>query len=180
MNRALIVFKIASITRFLCLPAIVILDHLWSSSISDTGPFSGLFKDGLDIDFPWWVTPATYIIVLSICINTIISLLLSFNPGFLINRSPGNAVFIKIFIILEALMMPFFGIRLWEDIQHEFFPGKPGIIGSILNSFFPRNNETDFFERLQLINLSILFISILIYLLLCWKVFNYRISKRTV
>jgi hypothetical protein len=123
-------------------------------------------------DFEWWFILFGYSIMIVYPFNTIIGLLLSLKPKWVINQT--LAPFLWIFYIAEVLTIPYFVYLAVERINDAFFPEEPDFyLSDILIGIFGEK-EISIYEKLDAINMGILGLCGVLFIIFFWKYYSMR------
>jgi hypothetical protein len=168
MNRTLsITYKSVALARVVCIAAALVLSKMYSDSL----PHTGLFADGINIKFDWWVMPVVIVALCLFGVAVLCQLLLAFSPQLREAMLPRRAIMWSLFV-LEILLTTFLFINTINQVQDAFFAPPRTIIDSLLSPLFPVNESTRVIEKYQAVNQSLMALCSLFFVLFLWKYRN--------
>ena len=172
MDRGLKIFKLSTILRCGSIILLFTLDKMYMASLPDTGLFSNIDFE-LDL-FTWWEEVLMYSAAIAIIFNGCVSLGLSFRPRIILKNIIGNRYLLGFFFWIELLTLPFLLNVLIIRFKEEFLPPKETELGKLLGQFFPGKPVSNIYEQLIVIDLALLWISLLLFVLCFYKVLKIR------
>lgn len=165
MNRNLqMTYRVVTLARLIFVLASFILASLYI----DSRPKTGLFPNGIDLHFDWWVDALVILIYCGFTAAILFQLLVSFAPKFAEAALNRKAIVWTVFII-ELLAAGFIGYIAAEKIQSYFFPRPRTILDSLFSPLFPTNESTIVIGKWQAVNYSMMALCSVFFVVFIWK-----------
>jgi hypothetical protein len=166
MNRKLsIAYKSAAVARVIMIAAALVLGKMRSDSL----PRTGLFANGIDITFDWWVEALVILMLCLFGITVLLQLLLALAPQVRAVVLPRRAM-VRTLFVMEILITAFLFFIAINEVKHAFFAPPRTIIDSLLSPLFPVNEETLLIAKYEAVNYSLMALCNLFFVLYLWKV----------
>ncbi len=170
MNKGFGIFlKTISVIRLLTIPMLFILIKLWRDSIPDDGPFRNL---KIDIQFSFWEYLFVYVVTIVFPVNTVISLLLSFKPKWVMTDFLKRKNFLLSFYIPELITLTVLLYLSYKKIQENFFPKQTTYLGEVLSWVFPGDGGISIYEKLMAVDFCVLAFCSLVFVSFFWKFYR--------